>query len=240
MPTPKRFTNGVTTVASSETMGQLIVPDPTTVVQFMDDFFKFDPGDWLITRTHTGGTSGVETISDATNGILAFYPANADNDNTFFQFKGYSDAETASELFTVASGKKLWFKSRLKVSDTGDSDFIIGLQNADTTPLTAPADGIYFKSDDGDDALDFQVYASSSSALADTSLATLVDDTYFTVGFYWDGSSRLRYYHNDNLVGTSTGGTVPSTELTISFGVQNGSAAARTMSMDYVCAIRER
>ena len=239
MAAPKRYTNGVTTVGSGSTMGQLIIPDPTTVMTYMNHFTKLDPGDWVITRSFTGATDGAEAISDAAGGILAFYPANGDDDSTFFQYKGDNGAETATEFITTASGNKVWFKAKLKVSNTGDSDFLIGIQNADTTPLTSPADGVFFQSDDGDDYLDFHIYASSASSLSDTAIATIADDTYFTVGFYWDGSSVLNYYYNDSLIGYSNGPTMPSNEMTVSFGVQNGSAAARTMTVDYVCAIRE-
>lgn len=240
MSSPQRFSKGVTNVTSDKTMGQLVIPDPTSVHMLMDDFNKFIPDDWFITRIHAGATAGAETISDASGGILAFYPANADNDSTFFQFKATSNVTTASELFTLASGKKLWFKARLKVSDTGDSDFIIGLQSADTTPTTAPVDSVLFRSDDGDDYLDFQVYATSVSALSDTEIATLVDNTYFTIGFYFDGVDTLSYFYNDQEVGSSQSLTYPTAEMTLSFGVQNGSAAARTMSIDYICCIKER
>ena len=233
-----RFTKGVTNVASDKTMGQLLVPDPTSVHVFMEDFNKFNPGDWVITRVHNGATAGSETISDADGGVLAFYPANADDDSTFIQYKATANVTTASEIFTLEAGKKLWFKARFKVSDTGDSDFTIGLQSADTTPLTSPVDCITFQSDDGDDNLDFHVYNTSTSALSDTTITTLSDDTYLTVGFYYDGT--LRYFVNDAEVGSSSSLSVPTAAMTISFGVKNGSATARTMSVDYICVIKER
>ncbi len=239
MTTPSRFTKGVTNAANGTTMGQLIIPDPTSVHIFMEDFNKFVPDDWIITRIHNGATVGDETITDADGGVLAFYPGNADNDSTFFQWKGTSRIETASEIFAFESGKKLWLKARFKVSDTGDSDFIVGLQTADTTPLTAPVAGVWFQSDDGDDYLDLRVFSSSAAVLDQTAIHTMVDNTYVNVGFYYDGS-KLYWFINDVEVGSSAGLAVPTTELTISFGVQNGSATARTKSEDYICVIKER
>lgn len=239
MTSPARFSKGVTNVTSSNTFGQLICPDPTLVTVFWDDFIKFVPSDWFITRVGTGATAGAETVSDATGGILAFYPKNGDDDSTFFEYKGYDNVTSASEVFAFVASKKLWFKARFKVSDTGDSDFFVGLKSADTTPLTSPADGVWFQSDDGDDYLDLHVYASSAVVLSDTAIHTCVDDTYLTCGFYYDGS-KLWYYVNDINVGSSAGISVPTNELTVSFGVRNGSAAARTMSVDYICAIKER
>ena len=239
MTTPNRFTKGVTNVANGTTMGQLIILDPTSVHIFMDDFNKWNPGDWFITRDHNGATVGSETISDADGGILAFYPANADNDNTFMEWKATDNVSTASEIFTLESGKKLWFKTKFKVSDTGDSDFFVGLKSADTTPLTAPVDGVWFQSDDGDDYLDLQVYKASAAVLAQTQIYTMVDDTYITCGFYYDGSA-LHYFVNDVELVSSSGISIPTAALTISFGVQNGSANARTMSIDYIATIKER
>ena len=240
MSSPQRYSKGVTNVDSSNTMGQLIIPDPTSVITFMDDFIKFDPSDWFITRIMTQNTTaGVETNSDASGGILTFYPSAGDNDSTFYQYKGYSNVTTASEIVTLESGKKVWFKARMKVSDTGDSDFIMGIQSADTTPLTAPVDGVYWKSDDGDDYLDFQVYAGSVSTTAETAVATIVDDTWFTAGFYWDGVDTIEYFYNDSIQGSTTA-SYPTAAMTLSFGVQNGSAAARTMTVDYYCLIKER
>ena len=238
MPTPQRFARGLTNVSSQNTMGQLIIPDPTSTITFMDDFLKFAPGDWFITEIGTGATAGSITLTDATNGILAVTPHNADNDSIFMQWKGTANISTASEQWTIEAAKKLWFKARLKIEDTGDSDFHIGLQSADTTPLTSPADRVVFHSDDGDDNLDFSIYASSASGLADTALVTLVDDTWFTVGFYVSGGT-MTYYHNDVIIGTSTV-TFPTNEMAITMGIRNGSASARTMSIDYVACIKER
>jgi len=220
-------------------MGQLIIPDPTSIHVFMEDFNKFNPGDWFITRIHSGSTAGSETISDADGGILVVTPANADDDSTYFQWKAYDHVDTASEIFTLASGKKLWFKARLKCSDATQSDFLVGLQSADTTPLTAPVDAVWFTKDDGDANLDFGMYASSAATLSDTAIASLSDNTYFTVGFYWDGVDTIEYFYNDISQGSSTA-AYPSAEMTISFGVRNGAAAAKVLSMDFVCCIKER
>ena len=239
MSSPQRFSKGVTNVTSDKTMGQLVIPDPTSVHVFMDDFNKFVPGDWFITRIHAGTTAGTETISDADGGILVITPATADDDSTYFQHKAYDNVSTASEIFTFEAGKKLYFKARFKVSDVTQSDFFVGLQSADTTPLTSPVDAAWFISDDGDANLDFGIYSSSVSLLADTGVATLANDTYFTVGFWADGVSGLHYFYNDVEVGDTTV-SLPTAEMTISFGVRNGAAAAKVMSVDYICAIKTR
>lgn len=220
-------------------MGQLIVPDPTSVITFMEDFLKYDPGDWFVSRLETGATAGSETISDASGGIFVVTNATGDDDYTFYQYKSYSHVSTASELFTLASGKKLWFKARLKASDVTQSDFFVGLISANTIPLTSSVDAVWFYKNDGDAYLDFGMYAASVATMTDVELASLTDDTYFTVGFYWDGVNEIQYFYNDAIQGSSTV-SVPSAELAISFGIRNGAAAAKILSVDYICCVKER
>ena len=98
---PRRYTNGVTNVRSNNVMGQLIVPDPTSVVTYMEDFFKFDPGEWITTRSEAiltasdTGTASYEQVSDATNGILTCVTNISDDDYVFFQYGGADYDATA-------------------------------------------------------------------------------------------------------------------------------------------------
>ena len=114
----------------------------------------------------------------------------------------------------------------------------MGLQVKDTTPLDV-TNGIFFQKDDGDTSLDFHVEA-SSTASSITGAHTMVDDTYVVVGFYYDGSSGVSVFVNDAIVGSVADDNLPATELAISFGIQNGEAAAKTMSVDYIFVAKER
>lgn len=242
MSSPQRFSKGVTNVASDKTMGQLICPDPTLVVTHMDDFFKFDPGEWITTRSQSTYTSeSHEKITDATDGILALTTTAGDDDYVFFQ-KGDSGADgSVSEQFALVSGKKLWFRARMKCNDVDTADFYAGLFVTDTSPVaSAPSDGLWFMSDDGDAYLDFHLYKSSASQLSSTAVATLLDDTFFSVGAHWDGVNKVQVFYNDGKVAEVTGITPTTTELAVSFGIQNGSAAASILSMDYITVIKER
>jgi hypothetical protein len=246
MSTPKRFAKGVTNVKSGTTMGNCIIPDPTSVAVWMEDFHKFDPGEWIVTRNETapaytsiGLAGSSEKISDAQLGILAVVTAAADDDYSFFQ-KGDSGADgSVSESWTLTAGQKLWFKARLKANDVDTCDLIVGLKAVDTTPLATHTDGVWFQSDDGDAYLDFYSYSSSASVITDTNIGTIADDTFFTCGFYFDGNKHLYYYFNDEEVAQSTS-TNTTNEIAVTFGIQNGSAAASTLSMDYICVVQER
>ena len=141
------------------------------------------------------------------------------------------------EIFTVLAGKKMYFESRFKIGDATQSDFVMGLQVRDTTPLAVSA-GVFFQKDDGDALLDFH----SMSASVDTTTSgvyTVADDTYLKVAWYYDGVSTFTYAVDDVIKGSLTA-TPSTTEMTISFAVHAGSAAADVMSIDYVSVWREK
>lgn len=241
MPVPTRF-EGVTNADTNSTLGMYGAPDPTRYHVWFDDFDNYLAAEWV--RTATGaGTTVVNTGEDG--GVLLTTNAAADDDAVFYQMSENAAAGTA-ETFKFIAGKKLWFKSRFKVSDVTQSDFVLGLQITDTTPL-AVTDGVYFRKDDGDSDLDF-VVIKDSTATTKTMTGLLANSTFVTVGFYYDGGTigstgagKIYYYVNDVLRGTSvTTNLVDDEELTISFGIQNGEAVAKTMSVDYIFVAKER
>lgn len=201
-------------------------------IRWFDDFHKFTAGDWTITTTEAGAGSATEAASNASGGALVITNDNADNDADFLQW--------ANETFKYVVNKRLYFKARFKVSDATESDFVIGLQITDTTPL-AVSDGIFFQKDDGDTNLDFHI--GKDSTFTDvTAIHTVVDDTYMTVEFYYDASSsKVQLIVDDVLVGSAVLTNAPDDEeLTISFGIQNGAAAAKVMTIDYIEVVQER
>ena len=226
-----RFKNGVTTSNKTATTGQMGVIDPSMYHVWFDDFDKYTAGDWTITTTEAGAGSATEAVGDLDGGVLVITNDNADNDADFFQW--------ASETFKFEAGKKLFFKSRFKVSDATQSDFVMGLQITDTTPLDV-TDGVYFKKDDGDDNLDVYV-EKNNTATSSLDVHTVVDDTYMVCGFYYDGIDSVDFFVDDARMATLAVTNLPDDEeLTISFGIQNGAAAAKVMSVDYIMVAKER
>lgn len=235
MPTsPARFTNGVTTASKAATLGMYGLPDPTEWHVYFNDFDTYVAGEWTITTTEAGAGDATEALTDVDGGCLLITNDAADNDADYFQKVG--------ESFLMESGKQAFFKARFKVSDATQSDFVMGLQITDTTPLDA-TDGIYFMKDDGDANLD--VYCRKNATTGSTSataIHTVVSDTFLTVGWAYDGISAVKYFVNDVHLGTLDGSStyLPDTELTISFGIQNGEAVAKTMTLDYILAAKQR
>ena len=198
---------------------------PSKYYRWFNDFFVYDTTDWTLTTVEAGASSATEAIGNAAGGVLVITNDAADDDSDFFQW--------AKECWKFVAGKKMQFRARFKVSDATQSDFVMGLQITDTTPL-AVTDGIYFRKDDGDANLDF-VVMKDSTATTKTAVATVANDTYLTVEFYYDGASDIQIFVNDTAVGSAALTNVPDDEeLTVSFGIQNGEAVAKIMSVDYI------
>lgn len=199
--------------------------------RFFDDFDTFNTADWTITTTEAGAGSATEALGNVDGGVLVITNDDASGDADFFQKVG--------ESFKFESGKKLWFESRFKIDNATNSAVVMGLQITDTTPLDV-TDGVFFLKSSGDTKFDFLV-EKNNTATTTSEVFTLVDDTFCTLGFHYNGSDKVDIYANGLLVGTSVTTNLPDDEeLTISFGVQNGSAVSRVMTLDYILAEKAR
>jgi hypothetical protein len=220
-------------------MGSYLAPDPTKVYGYFNDFFQYASTDWVLTTAEAGAGNAAEAIADdETGGVLTITNAGGNGDHDNFQLSkdgGTND----SESFLFAVGKKAWFKIRCKSNDGDKIHSFLGLHITNTDPVAAaPTDGVYFEITGG--AVSFVVRKDSSSS-TESSIATLGDDTFVTLGFYWDGIDTFTIYVNDSEVGTVSNGTLPDDEyLAVSFGVENEEASANTLEIDYIGAWMER
>ena len=206
--------------------------DPTAPgFAYTNEFTRYAEADWTLTTTEAGAGSATEALTTLDGGGLLITNDAADDDRDFYQ---------TAQLVKYDSTKRLFFKARFKISDATQSDFVFGLQITDTTPL-AVSNGIWFQKDDGDANIDFHVAAASVQTDV-TALATVTADTFVTLAFYYDPSAaKIVYFVNDVAVGSAAITNAPSSqELAISFGLQNGEAVAKTMTVDYITVYKER
>lgn len=229
--TTTHFTNGVSNQTVGDPLYDYPYLDPFKFYSYSNDFFTYHSDEWTITTTEAGTGSATEALTSQAGGALLVTNAAGDNDLDFFNLKG--------ESFKYVSTKRMFFKAKFKVSDATQSDVVMGLTITDTTPLDT-TDGIFFQKDDGDTNIDFNI-EKNNSATSNTAIGTLADDTFITVAFAYDpNTSSFSIFMDDAKVGEQTTLTnVPDDEeLTIAFGIQNGEAAAKTMTIDYIiCAI---
>ena len=226
------FTSGVPNISGDGTLGKLKAPAPHKYHQYFNDFDTYLASDWTITTTEDGTGSATEALADGDGGVLLVTNAAGDNDNDFFQL--------VKEGFKYESGKQIGFHIRFKTNDATQSDIVAGLQLTDTTPLDV-TDGVFFLKSDGAATISFIVEKDSTSTDT-TAIHTMEDDTFVTASFFVDPDRAAVYYSINNGVPVKVANTnLPDDEeLTISFGIQNGEAVAKTMTIDYVTAMIER
>jgi hypothetical protein len=226
-----RFPYGVTNVGETNLFADMVQPDPTLFHSYLNDFDTYTAGDWTVTETDSGAT---QALTAGDGGLLLITNTAADNDLVALQKN--------PAAWTFTAGKKLFFRCRFKVSDATQSDLVFGLQVVDATPLDV-TDGVYFLKADGAATVDVicrkNASTGSTSASAVTSLA---DDTFVTLGFYYDGAGKVAYEVNGSVLGSldASSSYLPDTTCTVSFALQNGEAVAKTMTVDYVFVAKER
>ena len=223
-----RFPNGVTNVGEDSPFADLTMPAPTKFHTYYEDFDYYVAANWTVTETQAGAT---QALTDGDGGLLLITNTAADDDLVSLQKVG--------ESYRFASGKELFFEARLKISDATQSDVVIGLQITDATPLDV-SDGVFFIKADGSTSVSLLV-EKNGTATTTSSVATMANDTFISLGFYYDGASSIQYSVNGVVKGTSVTTNLPDDEdMTVSIALQNGEAVAKTMTVDYVFVAKER
>lgn len=236
---PTHFPNGVSNRTKGHPLFNYPYLDPSKYYTYFDDFFEYHSGIYTITTTEAGSGNASEAITSGAGGQLLITNDDADNDLDFFQLKG--------ESFKWDSSKRMFFSARFKTNDATQSEIVMGLQITDTTPLDV-TDGIFFLKIDGDTQPDLIIEKDNSSSLSVLEMDAMEDDTFVTLSFEYDpldvatGGAVFRAYQDDVQVGEITGTTnaPDDEELTISFGIQNGEAAAKTLTIDFILVAVER
>lgn len=228
MASPTRFPGGVGTRRKPDPLYNYSHPDPTDIHRFFDDFDTYTSGQWTATVTGTGTTA----LTAGDGGLLASVTSGASSDANYLQ--------KTTEGFSFEVGKPAWFKTRFKVSAL-TTVVAIGLQVTDTTPEDV-TDGIYFLSTVTTGAVTLYCRKDATTGSATGTGITLVADTYTEIAWYWDGKSEVQYFQDGVQKGAITGATayLPDTTTTPSFGIRTTTAAAKTLTIDYILAAKSR
>ena len=226
-----RFPNGLTNVEKNTSLGDYGAPDPTKFHTYFNDFNTFTAADWTITTVETGASSPTQSIVNSDGGILFVLNDDAASDSTFLQLTG--------ETFKFESGKKLFFKTKMRMNLATSLSLICGLQIKDTTPLDV-TDGVFFQSPTGNNDLNLRVEKDDTATTSST-IAMMANNTDVEVGFMYDGVDKICYSVNNIPVSSVVTTNLPDDEdLTVSFGIENGNPGAGSMSIDYIFVSKER
>jgi len=230
---PTHFRSGVTNTSPGEALYNYGLPDPSKWHTYFNDFDTYLASDWTVTETGTG----TRALTAVDGGNLLITNAAADNDNNQFQLDFAS--------FLLSASKRAYFKTRFKVSDATESDVAMGLQITNTDIFTAATvtDGIYFSKDDGDALIDVVVKKDDSAGKNAKANVGTLGTAFTTWGFSYEPSdSTCSFFIDDARVWSLDASSTyfPNLILNLTFGIQNGAAAAKTMTVDYVFAAVER
>ena len=190
-------------------------------------------GQWLVTVVDTGTDNGevIACADDAVGGHLTMTTNDADDDSLELQVNG--------EAWKLESGKTLAFETRLKGADVSEFDWFVGLAITDTTVMTACTDRVGFECPDSTGDID----AITEKDRSQTTTATtkdLADATFVTLRVEVEGTSKVRYYVDGDLVATHTANLPDDEALTPTICIRNDGAAANTMTLDYILVMRDR
>lgn len=258
-----RFPNGISTNTKAQPLSNYGAPDPTKYITFFEDFASHNSfplatsglaaaatNTWTVTVTEAGTSDASAAMADVNGGAVTITTDNADNDLVFAQRKG--------ESYLMAAGKKSFFKAKFSVTDANanaasilNTEWYFGLMVTDTDPLSATGgdgvtDGIFFMSEDGTQDIKFYVQKNTTTGQKATTLTdTLTVATSTEFAFAFDGARYVEIFVNGVKKTTvdlsaTLSAYLPDTELTVSFGVKNGEAVSKVMTVDYIFAAQER
>lgn len=258
MGAPSRFPNGISNAAPWQFFGGMGVENPFYYHQFADDFDEPPTSSgWVATQA-----TGSSALAAGDGGVVLLSTTAVLND--------FVSLQRPAVGFQPVASKKLFFVTRLALSDVAASAFVAGLMPITATPFTNPANGIWISKASGSSVINLNV--ANNSVVTTTPFPatayTLANATSIDVGFVVTAGSgggtgpTVQGAIAPNLVGyipqSGTGAagstnrapnivstapvltTLQATVLAPVVGVQAGAAAIKTMTVDYLGAFRER
>lgn len=205
--------------------------EESNYVTYYNDFLvsqDYNASDFVVTETQAGATQGID--ADVVGGSLGLVNSAADDD--------VNQLQSAEEFLKLSSGKQMWLDCRVKLSDVTQSDMFIGLATTDTSIIAGTTDSCGFRKLDGSASLT----SLTEDATVETinSIATLVDNTFVRLHFYYNGSNAVFFYVDGNLKATHTTNIEQTNKLALTITLQNGEAAAKELHLDYLYIVMER
>jgi len=232
-----RFNNGVNNEDVGSIFNALQFPSHLGSHVFEEDFYTFTAGQW--TETDVQGVNTV-AIADGDGGIITMLLAGADDDQVQLQRVA---AGITVESYLFDPDKRFFIEILATLSEVLLSEMLIGLSITDTTILPAPTDGLYFHKAETAGLVTLDAVKDSVEVSGD--VGTIVDATPFRLQAFYDGqgSDGRLYGALDGAIGSFSTPDVSfpdDEELTISFAVRAGEAAAKTLTLDRIVTIQER
>lgn len=249
---PKRFTNGIATVSSSNPLGALEIADPTKWTVYFEDFVG--PLFNTASITNTTVTENGLSITSSTNAVVALTTdAGAANGALSIGNGGANDNEsgliqTISPGWILTSGKKFVMETSFEITaaNVDDVELFIGLGTSQTganffaTNGTARTfdDGIGWYTTDGD--TDIDVICGENDVFDNVTVkATYVTATWYRMSIYYDGTD-ITCYVDDVAVAKLTPSAIPISVTGPTIYFKSGAGEAQAFLCDYLLIAKER
>jgi len=147
---------------------------------------------------------------------------------------------------TTLLSPSIWCFTRVKLLTVASMEFFFGLATPDTAPCTSdtlPSDGIFFWKASSDTKLSFDVRKDGTSTSKTSIGSTLVDATYFTIGFrVFANGSVVPYFNGTALV--ASGINAATANLPVAGDVMQlmtgFKGASMTATYDWMLAAQEQ
>ena len=193
-----------------------------------------DPTEWEIALVEVAGASEAVVI-DRAGGALELSTGDNEDDSLNYQL-----GAVAGENILLDGSYPCYFGTRLAFSDATNSDFTIGITVTDTEMLGGVADGIYFRTADAEDALEFVVENTASETVIGA--GPIEDDVYVELEFLFDGQDVIGYFNGQEIgrVNKSSPDFPDDTELRLGFEFQAGAAGSLTCTLEHLRMIHIR
>jgi hypothetical protein len=180
-------------------------------------------------------SASVAIAADAVGGRVALTSAaTTDNDGASIQ---------GNEIFRVATGRSIWFETKLQCNDADQTDIYAGLTvNFATNPeaVFTAADRIGFQVNDGDASILCKTEKDGTETSTDSGV-DLEDDTDIRLGLRVESTGAVYFYINQSLVATHTTNIPDDENLTVAAASVSGSASGtRATSIDYILGAQSR
>jgi len=232
-----RLPNGINNEDVGSIFNSLRFPSALGSHVFEEDFYTFTAAQW--TETDVQGVNTV-AIADGDGGIITLTLAGADNDEVALQRVA---AGITVESYLFDPDRRFFIDILATLSEVTLTEMLIGLAITDATLLPAPTDGLYFHKAEGAGLVTLD--ARKDDVEVSGNVGTIVDATAFRLQAFYDGegtAGRL-YGALDGVIGSFSEPNLSfpdDEELTISFAVRAGEAAAKVLTMDRIVVIQER
>ena len=252
---PSTVTTGPSYAVWANCPWEDMLVDPSVGYCLWEDFILAleDTGGWL-----SGGTTDYcAMLATEVGGVVRVGATASDNDEGYLT-SGNNEAGFV-KIYTTTP-KELWFEARVRPSSITDVGMFCGLAEeglaaadtlANNTAALASKDFVGFHSDTaGPTALDC-VYrkASKTGVVPKAAAQTMVAETWYKLGMYFDGT-YLKYFvdgEEEQLTSTITGVDVnkglkvvsatdfpDGEELAVLIGCHDGEGAAKYVDIDWV------